>query len=104
LLKIQFGVITGRQLTIVFWDISEFSKMCNVLSRCQGHMVYFFNPYFLKAVQIVKKYQGVLDKFIGDGILAYFGYDNFEGNGDPKNAINAALEFKRDVSLLWMHI
>ena len=96
LLKIQVDVITERQLTIVFWDISEFSKMCNLLSQCQGHMVYFFNPYFLKAVRIVRKYRGVLDKFIGDGILAYFGYNNLGGNGAPKSAINAALEFKRE--------
>jgi hypothetical protein len=34
-----------------------------------------------------------LDKFIGDGVLAYFGY-NSKKRGDPYNAVMAALEFR----------
>jgi adenylate cyclase len=30
--------------------------------------------YFNKANTIIHKHGGIIDKFIGDGILAYFGY------------------------------
>ena len=37
---------------------------------------------------------------MGDGILAYFGYNDTKEDGDPLNAINAALEFRKQFSTL----
>jgi class 3 adenylate cyclase len=82
------------RLTVVFWDISGFSDLCKILDPYPESILVFLDEYFKKAIKIIKKHQGVLDKFMGDGILAYFGYNGMK-NGDPFNALNAALEFKK---------
>src|SRR5687768_7403347 len=69
-------------------------RLCKKLNNFEDCVAYFLQIYFEKAIEIIKKHQGVLDKFMGDGILAYFGY-NRTANGDPFSAIEAALEFKK---------
>jgi class 3 adenylate cyclase len=85
-----------KRLTVIFWDISGFSAMCEDFDRdrCPEGIVLFLNEYFKRAIKIIKSHNGVLDKFMGDGILAYFGYNRTK-NGDPFNAVSAALEFKK---------
>jgi class 3 adenylate cyclase len=89
-----------KQLTVAFWDVSGFSQMCNDFSLQFDDIFIFLDKYFQKSIEIVKKNDGVLDKFIGDGVLAYFGYDSPTDNGDPYKAIAAALEFKNQFSIL----
>jgi len=101
--RIQFHTLKKIQLTVVFWDISGFSTLCKDLNDYPDDIIYFLNNYFLKAIKIIKNNHVVLDKFIGDGILAYFGYNSRKGNGDPYNAILAALEFKRNFLTLKNH-
>jgi len=95
--RIQIDTLKRIQLTVVFWDISGFSTLCKNLNDYPEAIVYFLREYFAKAIRIIKNNQGVLDKFIGDGILAYFGYSSRKGDGDPYNAIMSALEFKRSI-------
>lgn len=70
---LQFQGLKRVQLIIVFWDISGFSALCNDLYLYPDSINYFLNEYFKKSIKIIKKHHGVLDKFMGDGILAYFG-------------------------------
>jgi adenylate cyclase len=81
------------RLTIAFWDIAGFSVMCNQLRDDQGKITYFLKDYFNEAAKIISKHKGILDKFIGDGILAYFGYPN-DDNNSPSESIMAALDLK----------
>jgi class 3 adenylate cyclase len=100
LLKIQIDSIKPIRVTVAFWDISGFSNLCNELGIYPNAIAYVLRPYFESAVRIISKYNGVLDKFIGDGILAFFGYDGtHEDRGDPNNAIMAALELKKAFSI-----
>jgi class 3 adenylate cyclase len=39
-------------------------------------VVEFLKEYYTHATNIIHKYNGVLDKFIGDGIMAFFGFHN----------------------------
>lgn len=96
---LQFERLTREQLTVVFWDVSGFSALCKDLYGFEDSINYFLNEYFKKAIEIIEKHHGVLDKFMGDGLLAYFGY-NRTVNGDPFSAVDAALEFKKQFPTL----
>ena len=85
--------IQQRQITIVFWDVSGFATACNELEKGQEAIIAFLKEYFSVATEIIGKYAGVLDKFIGDGIMAYFGYP-IENKNHAEVAVRAALEIR----------
>jgi class 3 adenylate cyclase/plastocyanin len=94
----ELVTMQNKILTIVFWDISGFSVLCESLQFHQELVVAFLREFFSEAATIIHKYNGVLDKFMGDGIMAYFGFkDSFAGDTGKKGAIcaaNAAMEMR----------
>src|SRR4029078_13279402 len=44
--------------------------------------------------EIIFAYNGTLDKFLGDGLMALFGAP-YESNNDPYNAVVAAISMQR---------
>jgi class 3 adenylate cyclase len=48
----------------------------------------------MRGAKIITNRKGILDKFIGDGIMAYFGYPRDDSNKVPIEAITSALEFR----------
>ena len=90
-------LIQNKILTIVFWDISHFSNLSEKLKRYPEMVAMFLNEYLTMAIPIIHEYGGVVDKFMGDGILAYFGFTEHsddESNG-AIDAIFAALKLKK---------
>jgi len=103
--ELKLDGVNITKLIIVFWDISKFSALIKELKallkkrmKKQGpifeEVEYFFRDYYSEAIRVIKKYNGILDKFIGDGIFAYFGYQDKKFDIVHSNAMNAALEFK----------
>ena len=90
-------LIQSRVMTIVFWDISNFSKLTEIFKDHPELIAVFLNEYFGVAVPIIHEYGGIIDKFIGDGILAYFGFKETDDDGSigASNAIVAALKIKK---------
>jgi class 3 adenylate cyclase len=91
----------------VFWDISGFSKACRPLDISSDLLLNFLKDYFDTAKEIISKYGGLRDKFIGDGVMALFGMQYREDDGAhiAKNAVLAALEFRtkfQDIKSKWM--
>jgi adenylate cyclase len=89
--------LRSRTVTIVFWDIRGFSKACEILKAHPQAIAEFLKDYFNLASNIIFKHNGVLDKFIGDGVMAIFGALNgrdSEGKEDAAFAALAALELK----------
>jgi class 3 adenylate cyclase len=80
--------------TVVFWDISGFSDMSLQFVDDPTSVIILLKKYFNEANKIIHRHDGVLDKFIGDGIMTYFGYYDNAGNQATINSINAALELK----------
>ena len=90
-------LIQSRVMTIVFWDISNFSKLTEIFKDHPELIAVFLNEYLGVAVPIIHEYGGIIDKFIGDGIMAYFGFKETDDDGSigASNAIIAALKIKK---------
>ncbi len=73
---------------IFFSDIRGFTKISEGLAP--EEVVEFLNEYMTEMVDCVNKTDGVVDKFIGDAIMAHWGAISSTGN-DTENAVNAAL-------------
>jgi class 3 adenylate cyclase len=89
--------IKRKTLTIVFWDIRGFSRMCEILKAHPDLIADFLRDYCETAAKAIFAHGGVLDKFIGDGVMALFGVLNHrddEGRDDAAAAIQAALELR----------
>ena len=78
-----------RDTTILFTDIRGFTAMSE--SRDAQEVVDMLNEYFELMVEIIFKYEGTLDKFVGDEIMALFGSPVAHPD-DPVRAVRTALE------------
>ncbi|KAJ1512369.1 hypothetical protein HMI54_008474 [Coelomomyces lativittatus] len=87
--------------TIIFADIRGFTNLSEKSSPSE--VFDLLNDYFERLVQIVFKYNGVVDKFIGDELMAVFGtLDDPTADLTPSvlNSVHAALEFKTAIALM----
>ena len=81
--------------TILFTDINGFTHLTEHLPPRETNMI--LNQYFSRMTDIIFKYDGTLDKFIGDGLMAVFGAP-MERKDDPIRAIQAALEMREELT------
>lgn len=89
--------ISRKIITIVFWDIRGFSGLCEVLKAHPSLISGFLKDYCDMGAKAVFEHNGVLDKFIGDGIMALFGVLNHkddEGKSDALAAVKAAIDMR----------
>ncbi len=80
-----------RRVTILFSDIRDFTGMSERLSP--EEVVAFLNNYFSEMVEAVFDNGGMLDKFIGDGLMAVFGATGDQAD-HPHQAVSTALRMK----------
>lgn len=88
---IQLGGET-KTAAIFFSDIRSFTAISEKLTPHE--VVEFLNDYMTRMVDCVDKTHGVVDKFIGDSIMAIWGVPVSHGN-DTENAINGALMMRQ---------
>lgn len=77
------------ELTVLFADIRGFSAMSAHLRP--EEVVRFLNAYFAEAVDTVERHGGIVDKFVGDSVMALWGAVK-PTEHDARRAIQAALE------------
>ncbi|HBD09913.1 MAG TPA: hypothetical protein DCZ69_16810 [Syntrophobacteraceae bacterium] len=86
-----------KELTILFSDIKNFTRYTASLSPDEIQKA--LNEYFEAMVEIVFRHQGTVDKYIGDGLMVFF--------GDPEpladhavQCVQAAIDMQRKAKLL----
>ena len=98
----------GRDITgtIIFADIRGFTNLSERMGRIE--VFNLLNDYFERVsasripfshsqlVRIVFKYNGVVDKFIGDALMAVYGTLEEEADSEYR-AVAAAIEFKKAI-------
>ncbi|WP_156678068.1 adenylate/guanylate cyclase domain-containing protein [Sphingomonas profundi] len=93
--ELLFG--TACQASVLFADIRNFTTMAEALTPRET--VDMLNEAFTEFFEAVAAYDGVLDKFIGDAIMAVYGAPLTTGR-DPENAVASAVQMLRALHLL----
>jgi len=78
-----------RNVTILFTDIRGFTSMSENMEP--EEVVSTLNDYFTEMIDIVFKYNGTLDKIVGDELMIVFGAP-ISGADDTKRALDTAIE------------
>jgi adenylate cyclase len=77
-----------KEITVLFSDIRGFTTLSE--SRSPEEVVLFLNEFFDAMVEEIMRYEGTLDKFIGDAIMAFWGAP-LENENHAELAAKAAL-------------
>jgi class 3 adenylate cyclase len=73
-----------RTLSIMFTDIQNFTPLFNSVNV--GELTSLLNKYFNIVTTVIYQHHGDIDKFLGDGMLAFF--------QNPHDALSAAVELQ----------
>ncbi|MFC1819537.1 adenylate/guanylate cyclase domain-containing protein [Thermodesulfobacteriota bacterium] len=80
-----------KEVTVLYADIRSFSSLSE--SMPAEEVVCMLNEFFRAMVDIIFRNNGILDKFVGDQIMAVFGIISLE-NDARLNAVKAAIEMQ----------
>jgi class 3 adenylate cyclase len=96
----EFNTALGvrQQMTIIFCDMRGFTDMSEGL--IPDTLVTVLNRYFTLMSEAVLENDGVIDKFIGDAIMAYWGMPFNQEHKQAQLAVQASLEMFRKLEIL----
>jgi adenylate cyclase len=93
-LKVEKGG-QSRYATVMFADVCGFTRISEKYRA--GEMLEMLNEYYELIVEIVFRNGGTLDKFLGDGIMVFWGAPVTRPN-DPNRAVRSAMEMQAAIT------
>ena len=96
------GEILGehREVTVLSANIKTVTLSAFPLDNEESYLL--MNEALQRLVEVVYKYEGTVDKFTGDGLIALFGAPVSHEN-DPERAIRAALDMQAEIETWRQH-
>ena len=82
---------TRKPITAMFTDIRGFTSFSE--KHSPEEVIEILNLYLDLQTQIIQNHKGVVDKFLGDGIMSIF-----SGDHQTENAIEAAIHIQRELA------
>ncbi|MFQ5648823.1 MAG: adenylate/guanylate cyclase domain-containing protein [bacterium] len=82
-----------QDVAVLFSDVRNFSSVAEHLDP--GEIVKLINIYFDIQTRIIESHSGIVDKFMGDQIMAIF-----QGKNMADNSLRAAVEIQRQIRLI----
>ena len=83
-------VAERRKVTIFFSDISNFSGIGEQLTA--ANLVRLLNRYFTASTEGIRAHHGIVDKFIGDAVMAFWASPFSEGETHARDGCLACLD------------
>jgi class 3 adenylate cyclase len=87
-------------VAVLFVDIRGFTGFCE--QRDPKHVVAVLNRTLTELVVPLRVYRGILDKYVGDGFLAFFEPEHDEADA-AQRAVDAAIVMLQAFANLWKH-
>ena len=81
-----------RQVTVLFADIRGFSRFTE--EHTATEVIETLNRVFQSLSQVVFTHRGTFDKYLGDGLMAFYGAP-VSGEDDAQRALDSAIEMQR---------
>ncbi len=73
IVDVKLGDQVERKMAIMFSDIRDFTPLSESMTPAENFE--FINSYLSQMEPVIGKHRGIIDKFIGDAILALFEHD-----------------------------
>lgn len=86
-----------RHVCILFFDIRNFTSLSEQMEV--KALIRFLNQVFTESIESVNSYNGIINKFLGDGFMAVFGAPLSDGE-DVLNAVKSSLDIKNRLNRL----
>jgi adenylate cyclase len=80
--------------TVLFADIRGFTAMAEALAPAD--LARLLSAFRRRATRAIERHGGIVDKFIGDAVMAVFGVPE-PGPNDARNALHAAVELLSEI-------
>lgn len=87
-----------RNLTVFFSDIKQFTGISEQLTA--GAVVHLLNNYFGSVARVIHDNHGIIDKYIGDAVMAFWVPPFSSGDDHASDACRAALAQQEAIAAL----
>ncbi len=88
IVNIELGDQVLQEMPVLFTDIRSYTSLSENMTPREN--IDFLNLHLANIVPVIKSYNGFIDKFIGDAIMALF-------PGGVDDAVNAAVEMQKKI-------
>jgi class 3 adenylate cyclase len=88
----KIPTVRAEQVVALFVDLRGFTTLCEKESPQEVNLT--LNEYLEVVTKAVQEHGGVIDKFVGDEVMALWGVPE-QSDSDPTNAVRSAVSIRR---------